>query len=58
MTQNRAYVEKIFESLFFAAKENILLRAHVEDRQHLGESSDINRGNFLELLSLRCRHDF
>ena len=39
----------------FAAQQNIAMRGHVESRKDIWEVSDINRGNFLELLHLRCK---
>ena len=37
----------------FTAQQNIAQRGHDEQRDGLGESSDINRGNFL--VHLRCK---
>ena len=45
----------IIECLFYTAQQNIAQRGHEEDRSNLGQRSDINRGNFLELLHLRCK---
>ena len=53
--QDHAYLQKIIECLLFITKQNIALRAHEEKRDNLASSSDVNRGNFFELLSLRCR---
>ena len=53
--QNRAYLKTIVESLTFVAKQNIAIRSKNDDRTDVGNSSDTNRGNFLELLNLRCR---
>ena len=53
--QNRLYLQKIIESLTFIAKQNIPLRTTEENRANIASSSDANRGNFLELISLRCR---
>ena len=53
--QNRAYLKVIIESLVFLAKQNVPSRGRVEDRTNIAASSDTNRGNFIELLSLRCR---
>ena len=39
----------------FTAQQNISQRGHEENRFNISEIKDINRGNFLELLSLRCR---
>ena len=35
--------------------QNIAVRGHEESRNDIWEVSDINRGNFLELLHLRCK---
>ncbi|XP_068673214.1 zinc finger MYM-type protein 1-like [Montipora foliosa] len=35
--------------------QNIAVRGHEESRKDIWEVSDINRGNFLELLHLRCK---
>ena len=43
----------IIESLIFTAMQNIAVRGHEESRNDIWEASDINRGNFLELLHLR-----
>jgi hypothetical protein len=55
--QNRLYLTKIIETLLFCAQQNIPLRGHIENRNNLMESSDINRGNFLELLAFKCSGD-
>ena len=39
----------------FTAQQSIALRGATEHREDLDQISDINRGNFLELLSLRAR---
>ena len=39
----------------FTAQQNVAQRAHVESRLDLGAVSDVNRGNFLELLHMRSR---
>ena len=41
--------------MLLTAEQNIPQRGHEENRQNIGEISDTNRGNFLEILSLRCR---
>ena len=51
--KNRLYVKMLFESIAFLAKQNIALRSHREDRSDLTNLSDVNRGNYLELLSVR-----
>ncbi|KAJ8044923.1 Zinc finger MYM-type protein 1 [Holothuria leucospilota] len=52
---NRNYLKAIIETLVFCAQQNIPLRGNNEKQDLLCERSDVNRGNFLELLSLRCR---
>ena len=51
--QNRVYLQTIVESLVFVAKQ--IIRGHEETQANIAGPSDTNRGNFLELLSLRCR---
>jgi Domain of unknown function (DUF4371) len=46
--ENRLYLVEIIRTIVFLAKQGLALRGHRED----DESS--NRGNFLELLDLRC----
>ena len=53
--RNRKYLSVIIETLIFTAQQNIPQRNSTEDRTDLGTASDVNRGNFLELLHLRCR---
>ena len=53
--KNRQYLKVIIETLMFTAQQNTSQRGHEEDRHNISEISDINRGNLLELLSLRCR---
>lgn len=52
--ENREYLKVIIECLIFTAQQNIAQRGHCEDRSSLDCPSEINRGNFLELLHLRC----
>ena len=52
---NRKYLKVIIETLMFTAVQNIAIRGAIESRKDLGEISDTNRGNFLELLSFRAR---
>ena len=54
---NRAYLTKVIETLVFLAQQNIAIRGtgKNETRNNLGDVTDANRGNFLELLSLQCR---
>ena len=49
---NCKYLKVIMESLFYTAQQNIAQRGHEENHEDIG--SDIKRGNFLELLRLRC----
>ena len=53
--QNRDYLRIIIECLMFTAQQNIAQRGHAETRGELDQVSDINRGNFLELLHMRSR---
>ena len=54
VAKNRQYLRVIIETLLFTAKQNIAQRGHNEDRHSIQLLSDTNRGNFLELLSLRA----
>ena len=49
------YLQVIIESLFFTAQQNIAQRGHEEKRDDISRISDDNRGNFIELLHLRCK---
>ena len=53
--ENRDYFKVIIECLMFTAQQNIAQRDHDEQRDSLSNSSDVNRGNFLELIHLRCK---
>ena len=53
--ETRLYLETIINTLAFLAKQNIPIRGDNEDRHHLGEDSNLNRGNFLELLSEKAK---
>ena len=53
--KNRHYLKIIIECLLFTAQQNIAQRGHEEDRSNLSAASDVNRGNFLELLHLRSK---
>ena len=53
--RNREFLRVIIECLFYTAQQNIAQRGHEEDRSNLGQRSDVNRGNFLELLHLRSK---
>lgn len=52
---NRHYLQVIIECLMFNVQQNVAIRGHVEDRKQIWEVSDINRGNFLEMLRFRCK---
>ena len=52
--KNRQYLKVIIETLMFTAQQNISQRGHEENRHNITEISNSNRGNLLELLSLRC----
>ena len=39
----------------YTAQQNIATRGHEENRKETWKVSDVNRGNFLQLLHLRCR---
>ena len=51
--ENRKYLKILIENVAFLSKQNISFRGHRENRNNLSELSDVNRGNFLELLSMR-----
>ena len=53
--ENHDYLKVIIECLMFMAQQNIAQRGHDEKRDSLSNSSDVNRGNFLELIHLRCK---
>ena len=53
--RNREYLRVSVECLVFTVQQNIAQRGHREGRHDIGSSSDINRGNFLELLHMRCK---
>ncbi|QQP48515.1 Uncharacterized protein FKW44_008870 [Caligus rogercresseyi] len=53
--KNRNYLKVIVESILYTAQQNIPQRGHEEDTSMIGQQSDINRGNLIELLHLRCR---
>lgn len=54
---NRQYMQKIMKTVLFCAKQDLPLRAHEENRSNLLNESDVNRGNFLELLSFLSKDD-
>ena len=53
--ENRDFLKVVIECLMFTAQQNIAQRGHDEQRDSLSNSSDVNRGNFLELIHLRCK---
>ncbi|QQP57420.1 Uncharacterized protein FKW44_002402 [Caligus rogercresseyi] len=53
--KNRNYLKVIVESILYTAQQNIPQRGHEEDTSMIGQQSDINRGNLIELLHLRCK---
>ena len=53
--ENRMYLQVIIECLMYTAQQNIAQRGHEEVRTGLNERCDVNRGNFLELISFRCK---
>ena len=53
--RNRSYLKLLLETVGFLSTQNIAFRSHREDRSDLSNFSDENRGNFLEVLSLRSR---
>ncbi|CAB4033056.1 zinc finger MYM-type 1-like [Paramuricea clavata] len=54
VVSNRQYLKVIIQSLMYTAQQNVAIRGHEENRNDIWEVSDINRGNFLELLCIRC----
>ena len=55
VADNRKYLKIMIENVSFLAKQNISFRGHKEKREDLTVLSSINRGNFLELVSLRSK---
>ena len=53
--KKREYLKAIIECLMFTAQQSITQRGHDEQRDGLSNISDVNRGNFLELIHLRCK---
>lgn len=49
VSDNRNYLKNILETLLYCAKQGIAIRGHEED------SKSINKGNFIELLTLRAK---
>ena len=54
VASNRQFLKVIIQSLMYTAQQNVAIRGHEENRNNIWEVSDINRGNFLELLCIRC----
>ena len=54
VASNRQYLKVIIQSLMYTAQQNVAIRGHEENRNDIWKVSDINRGNFLELLCIRC----
>ena len=52
---NWAYAKSLFESVAFCAKQAIAFQGHEENRENITQLNDKNRGNYLELLSLRSQ---
>jgi hypothetical protein len=52
---NRQYLAKVIETLTFLSLQNIAVRGDKEDRSNICVSSNVNRGNFIELLHLRSK---
>jgi hypothetical protein len=55
--EKRDWLYNIVEILILCLQQNFALRGHEEDRSNLNEMSDVNRGNFLEILSFLARHN-
>lgn len=53
---NRQYMKIIIESLIYTAQQNIEQQGHDEDRRNNAEESDVNRGNFIELVHFQSKH--
>ncbi|XP_064083056.1 zinc finger MYM-type protein 1-like [Macrobrachium nipponense] len=53
--KSRTSLRVIVEFILFTVKQNIPQRGHSEDRSNTGQDSDVNRGNLIEFLHLRCR---
>ena len=51
VASNRQYLKVIIQSLMYTAQQNVAIRGHEETRDDIWDVSDINRGNFLELLA-------
>ena len=53
--KNRRCLKLLLESVAYLSEQNISFQGYREDRSDLTNLSDENRGNFLEVLSLRSR---
>ena len=53
VASNRQYLKVIIQLLMYTSQQNVAIRGHEENRNDIWEVSDINRGNFLELLCIR-----
>ena len=51
----RKYARVLFQNIAFLGMQGLAFRGHMEPRENLSESCSVNRGNFLELLSLRAK---
>lgn len=51
VTENRQYLKCILETLLYCFKQGIAIRGHND------ESESLNKGNFLELLTLRAKNN-
>jgi len=49
VSDNRNYLKNILETLLYCAKQGIAIRGHEED------SKSLNKGNFIELLTIRAK---
>ena len=54
-SMQRKYLKTMIENVSYLAKQNNSFRGHKEKREDLTALSSINRGNFLELVSLRSK---
>ncbi|XP_066947160.1 zinc finger MYM-type protein 1-like [Macrobrachium rosenbergii] len=54
--RNRQFLKTIAECLLHTAQQNTAQRGHEEKSDDTVSASDINRGNFLELLHLHSKH--
>ena len=52
---NRLYCRVLFENIGYLSLQGLAFRGHEEPRKDMSSSCDTNRGNFIELLSLRAK---